>query len=257
MEFKIFEGLYKYLENYIYPRGKNIGGILMDIYSNIQSINLKIENACSRVKRNPGDVKLIAVSKTVDIDRMKRAWDCGVRSFGENKAQEIVNKYPYMLEDVEWHMIGHLQTNKVKYIVDKVTCIHSLDSVKLAEEINRRSKDCGRVTDVLIQVNIGREDSKYGVDPDEVADFINSICKLSNINICGLMAIAPAVENSENARPYFKRMKSIFDLINESFIPNVKLKYLSMGMTGDFEIAIEEGANIVRVGSGIFGPRNY
>jgi pyridoxal phosphate enzyme (YggS family) len=226
----------------------------MDIISNIQSIKLRIENACIRAKRDPSDVKLVAVTKTVDIDRMKIARDNGLSTFGENKVQEIVDKYPCFEDDIKWHMIGHLQTNKVKYIADKVVMIHSMDSLKLAEEINKRFKNS---IDVLIEVNIGKEPSKFGVDPDSTADFINFISGFGKLNICGLMTVAPAAVDMEEARVYFKEMKYLFDSINEKAIPNVKLKYLSMGMTNGFEVAIEEGANIVRIGTGIFGSRDY
>jgi len=154
-------------------------------------------------------------------------------------------------------MIGHLQSNKVKYIADKVSMIHSVDSLKLAEEIDKRFEKIGRIIDILVEINIGREENKHGIDPDNLIDFLQSINKYENIKICGLMTVAPHLEDVEQVRPYFKNMKYIFESASSKNIENVNMKYLSMGMTNDFEIAIEEGANIIRVGSGIFGQRNY
>lgn len=229
----------------------------MSIENNISSVRTRIENACRRAGRTKDDVKLIAVTKTVNADRIMEAISCGIDAIGENKVQEIVDKFPRIGQNVEWHMIGHLQTNKVKYIADKVNMIHSLDSLKLAQEIDKRFEAYGRIIDVLVEINIGREESKHGIDQDELIEFINAVRLYKNINICGLMAVAPAFENPESARPYFRKMKELFDDVKHRNIENVNMKYLSMGMTNDFEVAIEEGSNIVRIGSGIFGPRNY
>lgn len=231
--------------------------ILMSIYNNLLNIKARIESACKRAGRDFHEVKLIAVTKTVSVEKIMEAVECGVSVLGENKVQELVDKYPNFDNNVEWHVIGHLQTNKVKYIVDKVSMIQSVDSMKLAEEINKRFKNYGRNIDILVEINIGREENKHGIDPDNIMEFLNSINKFQRINICGLMTVAPASDDPEEVRPYFRKMKEIFDAVKSSNIENVNMKYLSMGMTNDFETAVEEGANIVRVGSGIFGPRNY
>lgn len=229
----------------------------MSIAENLLYIKERIDKACSKSGRSTDDVKLIAVTKTIGVERIKEAISCGIKRFGENKVQEIVDKYPQIDSNVEWHMIGHLQTNKVKYITDKVSMIHSVDSIKLAEEINKRFKNSGRIIDILVEINIGMEESKHGIDPNYVLEFIREVSNYDSIKVCGLMTVAPAVDDTDKARPYFRRMKEIFDYVKSNSIYNVDMKYLSMGMTGDYEVAIEEGANIVRIGSGIFGPRNY
>ncbi|KPU43999.1 hypothetical protein OXPF_21640 [Oxobacter pfennigii] len=229
----------------------------MTISENLFSIKKRIDSALLRAGRKGEDVKLIAVTKTMSVDKISETLSCGVHVFGENKVQELVDKYPKLAGEIEWHLIGHLQTNKVKYIADKVSMIHSVDSVKLAQEIDKRFGAIKKVIDILVEVNIDREESKHGVDPNSVMEFINSINTYENLKICGLMTVAPMAENPEDARIYFKRMKEIFEDIKKSNIDNIDMKYLSMGMTNDFETAIEEGANIIRIGSGIFGPRNY
>jgi pyridoxal phosphate enzyme, YggS family len=227
------------------------------VSENIQSVRERIDDACRRVKR-VNDVELIAVTKTVDVDRIKEAIDCGIGIIGENRVQEITEKYLQMADTkVAWHMIGYLQTNKIKYIVDKVSMIESVDSLKLAQEINKHFQSCGRIIDILVEINIGGEPNKHGIDPDKTVDFITEVSQLPNLRICGLMTVAPAVEIKEYVRPYFARMREIYQEVRLKNIHNVNMKYLSMGMTGDFEIAVEEGANIVRVGSGIFGQRKY
>lgn len=227
----------------------------MTIKDNIEIIRNRVYNACKRAGRDAEDVKLIAVSKTVSPDRINEAVSCGIKSLGENKVQEIVDKFDKVSSGVEWHMIGHLQTNKVKYIIDKVSMIHSVDSIRLLKEIDRRAETAGRVMDVLIEVNIGREKNKYGIYPEELMKFLNDAVIYKNVNISGLMTVAPAMDRLEDVRPYFKNMKELFENARALGIHN--MKYLSMGMTADFEPAIEEGANIIRVGTGIFGPRNY
>jgi len=229
----------------------------MSISENLKSIRERIHRACSKVGRNADEVKLIAVTKTISVDRIKEAINCGINCLGENKVQEIVDKYPQIHGDIEWHMIGHLQTNKVKYITDKVSMIQSVDSIKLAQEINKRFKNSGRIIDILVEINIANEESKHGIDPSNVIEFIKTISSYDNLKVCGLMTVAPASYDMEEVRPYFKSMKKIFEDVKASCIDNVEMKYLSMGMTGDFEVAIEEGSNIVRIGSGIFGPRIY
>ena len=229
----------------------------MTIEQNILSIRDRIKSACEKSGRSCDDVTLIAVTKTIDINRIKEAVSCGLNILGENKVQEITEKFPLLYENIEYHMIGHLQTNKVKYIVDKVSMIQSVDSLKLAQEIDMRFRNHGRIIDILVEINIGGEQSKHGLAPEDVYQFLNSINKYKNLNVCGLMTVAPDYKSIEKIRPYFKKMKEIFENIKCHNVENIKMNYLSMGMTNDFEIAVEEGANIIRIGSGIFGPRNY
>jgi len=227
------------------------------IKENIEVVESRIAQACERSGRKREEVLLLAVSKTIDVPRIKEAVECGLTSLGENKVQEIMDKYEPMGEGVKWHLIGHLQTNKVKYIIDKVELIHSVDSLKLAEEINKRASAKGVVADILLEVNIAEEDSKFGIKKEECEDRVREISKLPNIKIRGLMTVAPFVENAEENRPYFRQMKQLLVDINNKKIDNVNMDILSMGMTGDYEVAIEEGSNIVRVGTGIFGARVY
>lgn len=227
------------------------------ISENIENIRKNIDAACKRSGRDPKDVLLLAVSKTVDVDRIKVAVDCGLNSLGENRVQEIMEKYEPMGENVKWHLIGHLQTNKVKYIIDKVELIHSVESIKLAEEINKQAKKHNLVMDVLVEVNMADEESKFGVKPDETESFIRELALMDNIRVRGLMTVAPNVENGEENRVYFRNMKQLLVDINAKNINNINMDILSMGMTGDYETAVEEGATIVRVGTGIFGKRDY
>lgn len=227
------------------------------ISENIKNIRNNIDAACKRSGRDPKDVLLLAVSKTVDVDRIKVAVDCGLNSLGENRVQEIMEKYEPMGENVKWHLIGHLQTNKVKYIIDKVELIHSVESIKLAEEINKQAKKHDLVMDVLVEVNMADEESKFGVKPEETESFIRELSLMDNIRVRGLMTVAPNVENGEENRVYFRNMKQLLVDINAKNINNINMDILSMGMTGDYETAVEEGATIVRVGTGIFGKRDY
>lgn len=227
------------------------------ISENIENIRKNIDTACKRSGRDPKDVLLLAVSKTVDVDRIKVAVDCGLNSLGENRVQEIMEKYEPMGENVKWHLIGHLQTNKVKYIIDKVELIHSVESIKLAEEINKQAKKHNLVMDVLVEVNMADEESKFGVKPEETEGFIRELALMDNIRVRGLMTVAPNVENGEENRVYFRNMKQLLVDINAKNINNINMDILSMGMTGDYETAVEEGATIVRVGTGIFGKRDY
>ena len=227
------------------------------ISENIENIRKNIDAACKRSGRDPKDVLLLAVSKTVDVDRIKVAVDCGLNSLGENRVQEIMEKYEPMGENVKWHLIGHLQTNKVKYIIDKVELIHSVESIKLAEEINKQAKKHSLVMDVLVEVNMADEESKFGVKPEETESFIRELALMDNIRVRGLMTVAPNVENGEENRVYFRNMKQLLVDINAKNINNINMDILSMGMTGDYETAVEEGATIVRVGTGIFGKRDY
>ncbi len=227
------------------------------IQKNIAQVEEKIAAAAKRAGRNPEDVLLLAVSKTKPVELIRQAVDCGLHALGENKVQEIMDKYAPMGEGIHWHLIGHLQTNKVKYIIDKVDMIHSVESMKLAEEINKRAAAAGVVMDVLVEVNIAGEESKFGVKAEDTEAFLREIAPLPNIRVRGLMTVAPFVENPEENRTYFRKMRELLVDINAKRIDNVNMDTLSMGMTGDYEVAIEEGATIVRVGTGIFGERYY
>lgn len=226
------------------------------IKENLAYVEEQITKACERSGRNREEVTLIAVSKTKPVSLVDEAIDNGIREFGENKVQEIMDKYDTVKTPVNWHMIGHLQRNKVKYIVDKVCLIHSVDSYRLAEMIDQEAAKKGVRCDILIEVNIAKEDTKYGVTEDEVIPLIEQISKLTNIRIKGLMTIAPFVEYSEKNRVHFRNLRNLYVDIKTKNIDNVDMKILSMGMTNDYEVAIEEGATMVRVGTGIFGQRN-
>lgn len=228
----------------------------MSIKENLDLINEKITIAAEKSGRKREDVLLLAVSKTVDVPRIKEAVELGLVDLGENKPQEINWKY-FEIENVRWHQIGHLQTNKVKYIIDKVCLIHSVDSLKLAEEISKRAKAKDITMDVLVEINIAGEEAKSGVPLSEAEELAVEISKLDNIRVKGLMTVAPFVENPEDNREYFKQMKKLFVDIKEKNYNNIDMQYLSMGMTNDYEIAVEEGANIVRIGTGLFGARDY
>ena len=227
------------------------------IAENIKEIRANIDEAERRSGREPKDVLLLAVSKTVEVSKIKAAVECGLDELGENRVQEIMEKYEPMGPDVKWHLIGHLQTNKVKYIIDKVKLIHSLESLKLAEEIDKQAKKHEITADVLVEINMAREESKFGILPEQAEEFIRELANLGNIRVRGLMTVAPFVENGEENRVYFRNMKQLLVDINAKKINNITMDILSMGMTGDYITAVEEGATIVRVGTGIFGSRNY
>ena len=224
---------------------------------NLQKVEERIAAACMRAGRRREDVTLIAVSKTKPVDMLREAYDLGIRVFGENKVQELTEKYDRLPEDIRWHMIGHLQTNKVKYIVGKTELIHSVDSLKLAEMIEKESQKHGCVTDILVEVNVAEEESKFGLRMEEVIPFIEKIVQYPHINVRGLMTIAPFVENPEENRTIFADLHKLYVDIKEKNIDNGTVSILSMGMTNDYEVAIEEGATMVRIGTGIFGARNY
>ena len=226
------------------------------IKENLAYVEEQITKACERSGRNREEVTLIAVSKTKPVSLVDETIDNGIREFGENKVQEIMDKYETVKAPVNWHMIGHLQRNKVKYIIDKVCLIHSVDSYRLAEMIDQEAAKKEVKCDILIEVNIAKEDTKYGVMEDEVIPLIEQISKLTNIRIKGLMTIAPFVEYSEKNRVHFRNLRNLYVDIKTKNIDNVDMKILSMGMTNDYEVAIEEGATMVRVGTGIFGQRN-
>ncbi|HIY05201.1 MAG TPA: YggS family pyridoxal phosphate-dependent enzyme [Candidatus Anaerotignum merdipullorum] len=227
------------------------------IKQNIQIVEEKITAAAERAGRKREDVLLLAVSKTKPVEVIREAVACGLTSLGENKVQEIMEKYEPMGDGVHWHLIGHLQTNKVKYIIDKVDMIHSVESLRLAEEINKRAAAKSLVMDVLVEVNMAEEESKFGIQPERVEEFLRQIAPLPHIRVRGLMTVAPFVENPEENRVYFRKMRELLVDMNQKKIDNINMDVLSMGMTGDYEVAIEEGATIVRVGTGIFGERYY
>lgn len=223
----------------------------------LEEVEEKIQEACRRAGRDRSEVTLIAVSKTKPAEILKEAYDLGVRVFGENKVQELTEKFEVLPKDIRWHMIGHLQTNKVKYIADKVELIHSVDSLRLAETIEKEAAKRGRVIDILVEVNVAEEESKFGLKKGEVIPFIEKVAGFSHINVRGLMTIAPFVENPEKNRSVFADLRKLSVDITAKNIDNVNVSILSMGMTNDYEVAIEEGATMVRVGTGIFGARDY
>ncbi|NLJ58069.1 MAG: YggS family pyridoxal phosphate-dependent enzyme [Tissierellia bacterium] len=230
----------------------------MSIKENIDSILNKVEKAAKKVGRDPADIMVVAVSKTVDSNRALKAVESGIVNLGENRVQELIKKYDSLTDtDVKWHMIGHLQRNKVKYIIDKVEMIHSVESLKLAKEINKRASQNNLLAKVLVELNIGGEESKFGISEESIYEFLESMEEFENIKVMGLMTVAPFCEDPEDVRWVFKKMKNIFDKVSVMNFKNTEMKYLSMGMTNDFEIAIEEGSNIIRVGTAIFGARNY
>ena len=216
-----------------------------------------MEKACRVSGRNPEEVSLIAVSKTKPVSMLQEAYDAGCRDFGENKVQEIMDKIDRLPSDIRWHMIGHLQTNKVKYIVGKVFLIHSVDSLHLAEAISKEAVKQNTTVNILIEVNVAKEDTKYGAMAEDTVSLVEKIALLPGISVKGLMTIAPYVENPQENRQYFVKLKQLAVDIKSKNIDNVHMDILSMGMTGDYMVAIEEGATYVRVGTGIFGERQY
>lgn len=230
-----------------------------EIKSNLETVHADIDAACKRSGRDKCEVKLIAVSKTKPFEQLLAAYNAGERVFGENKVQEICAKYERIDEmpGAVFHMIGHLQTNKVRQVIDKVAMIHSVDSLHLAETIDREAAKAGIRMDILIEVNVAGEDSKFGIACDETEKLVRECAKLDNVHVCGLMTIAPFVEDSEQNRQVFKNLKQLCVDLKAKNIDNTDMDVLSMGMTGDYQVAIEEGATMVRVGTGIFGARNY
>lgn len=230
---------------------------MASIEENLNTVIKNIEDACRRVGRNPKNVTLIAVSKTKPIELLEQVYNCNIREFGENYVQELTDKIECMPNDIKWHMIGHLQRNKVKYIIDKVAMIHSVDSLRLAEEISKEAVKKNVVANILIEVNVGLEDSKFGVMVQEVEAFIQEAAKLPSICIRGLMTSAPFVQNPEDNRELFKKLAQLCIDIKDKNIDNSTMDVLSMGMTNDYIVAVEEGATMVRVGTAIFGARDY
>lgn len=224
---------------------------------NLDMVEEKIQAACNRASRRREDVTLIAVSKTKPVSMIREIMDLGITHFGENKVQELVGKTEEIKEPLHWHLIGHLQRNKVKYIIDRACLIHSVDSLRLGIAINEEAVKKNVIMPVLIEVNVANEDTKYGVRAEELYDLVKELSRLSNVRIEGLMTIAPFVENPEDNRVHFRKLRQLSVDIGSKNIDNVHMKILSMGMTNDYEVAIEEGATMVRVGTGIFGERNY
>ncbi len=227
------------------------------VKENLKLVEEKIQNACKRSGRNRSEVTLIAVSKTKPVEMMEEALEVGVSIFGENKVQEIVKKEPLLPKDTQWHLIGHLQRNKVRQIAGKVKRIHSVDSLRLAEQIQKEYEKINQTAEILLEVNVAREESKFGLMPEETEGVLREISTMPNIHVCGLMTIAPFVEDPEENRVHFRDLRKLLVDINGKNIDNISMSELSMGMTGDYEVAIEEGATYVRVGTGIFGSRNY
>ena len=227
------------------------------IKENLAEVEAKICAACERAGRKREEVTLIAVSKTKPVEMLEACMENGITVFGENKVQELCGKYEVLPKNLHWHMIGHLQRNKVKYLTDKVDLIHSVDSLRLAEAISEDAVKKGVNVNILIEVNVAEEDSKFGLKTEETEDLIRQISVLPNISVKGLMTIAPYTDVPEENRTIFRTLKQLSVDIDSKNIDNVSMNVLSMGMTGDYEVAIEEGATMVRVGTGIFGERDY
>lgn len=227
------------------------------ILENIKQVEENIVKSCEKVGRDPKEVTLIAVSKTKPYTAIEEALPSGVLDYGENKVQELTEKYEILPKKIRWHMIGHLQRNKVKYLVGKVELIHSVDSLRLANQIETEFAKKNEIANILIEVNMANEESKFGITSETTEQLVREISKLEHVRIKGLMTIAPYTDNPETNREYFRNMKKLSVDITEKNIDNVSMSVLSMGMTGDYQVAIEEGATMVRVGTGIFGERNY
>lgn len=227
------------------------------VAENYREVEERVREACTRSGRDRKEVTLIAVSKTKPVEMIKEAMEAGAEVFGENKVQELCEKYEALPEVRHWHLIGHLQRNKVKYIVDKAELIHSVDSLRLAEEISKEAVRKNVQVNILIEVNVAEEESKFGVKVEDTEALVRQIAVLPGVHIQGLMTIAPYVTDPEENRPVFRALKKLAVDIHRKNIDNVHMDELSMGMTGDYQVAIEEGATMVRVGTGIFGERNY
>ena len=227
------------------------------IDENIKNIRSRIEKAAEKSGREGEKIELVAVSKTVEAGRINEAIRCGIQIIGENRVQEAEGKFKEITEPVVKHLVGHLQTNKAKKAVELFDFIQSVDSERIANEISRRALDHGKAMDVLVEVNTSAEETKFGIEPEEALPLIETIAGLEGIKIKGLMTIGLFSDNPEDTRPCFKRLKTFFEEVKAANIPGVEMKHLSMGMTSDFEVAIEEGSNMVRVGTGIFGLRSY
>lgn len=228
---------------------------MSSVTANIQEVIEQVRMSALKANRNPSDIQIVAVTKTVPVERIRQAVDAGMTVLGENRVQELLDKHPEV-DGVDWHLIGHLQTNKVKYIADKITLLHSLDSTGLAEELNKRMNAAGRVLDVLVQVNVADESTKFGIKPSDTFDFIDSLRKLTGIKVKGLMTIGPYVSDPEEVRPVFRQLRELAGKVKTMDFPGVEMVHLSMGMSNDYTVAVEEGATLIRLGSIIFGSRN-
>ncbi len=226
------------------------------IAANVRTVRSRIEEAAARAKRDPAGITLIAVTKTVDAFRIKAVVEAGVTDLGENRAQEFRDKYSLLGPLARWHFIGHLQTNKVKYLVEKVNLIQSVDRMPVAVEVDRLAERAGLCQSVLVEVNVSGEAAKSGINADEAVAFIDSLRGLPHVKVCGLMAVGPLSGGPEAARPCFRRLRAIAEDVAGRGWPEVEMRHLSMGMSGDFPVAIEEGANMVRIGTAIFGQRS-
>ncbi|AGB40815.1 pyridoxal phosphate enzyme, YggS family [Halobacteroides halobius DSM 5150] len=231
---------------------------MQQVKKRLKRIKERVKEAALKAGRNPEDIKVVAVSKTHSLDKIKQVSQAGIISFGESRVQELRDKYETM-PHLDWHMIGHLQRNKVKYLARMKNCklIHSVDSLRLAKKIEDRAQKADRQMNVLIQVNIAKDKNKYGLAPEKINDFLTKVATLDYLQVKGLMTLVPYVDDPEEVRPYFRELRELFTEIKARQISGIKMKELSMGMTNDFEIAIEEGATIVRIGRGIFGARDY
>ena len=225
------------------------------IQENLEEVRENIRKACEKAGRSQKDVTLIAVSKTKPLFMLEEAYEAGARDFGENKVQEILEKCPKMPEDARFHMIGHLQRNKVKQVLPHAVLIHSVDSLRLAEQIDQDAQKLGITADILLEVNVAKEESKFGMMPEKVPEMVEQIAAFSHLRIQGFMTIAPFVEDPEKNRPVFRKLYQLSVDIKKKNIDNVSMSVLSMGMTGDYQVAVEEGATMIRVGTGIFGAR--
>lgn len=243
--------------NFVLPQERTAVIVENSIAQNLRTVRARIAQAAARAGRSPEEITLIAVSKTKPLTALLEAYDAGARIFGENRVQEICEKYPAMPEDTQWHMIGHLQTNKVKQVIGKAALIHSLDNLRLAEAIQKEAQQRDMFCRVLLEINIAGEESKFGIPPQNALQFAADMAAYDRIRVCGLMTVAPFTENPEENRKYFRRMKQLAVDIRAKNIDNICMEILSMGMTGDYEVAVEEGATMVRVGTGIFGERVY
>ncbi len=227
------------------------------IADNIKVIKDDIQRICNECGRDVNSVTLIDVSKTKPVEMVMEAYEAGERDFGENKVQELTAKFEVCPKDIRWHMIGHLQTNKIKYIIDKAYLIHSVDTYHLAEAIHKEAAKRNKVMDILLEVNVAEEESKFGLGNEEVLSMVRDIAQLSNVRIKGLMTVAPFTDHPEENRVYFRKLKQLSVDITKENIDNVSMSVLSMGMSGDYHIAIEEGATYIRIGTNIFGVRDY
>lgn len=229
--------------------------VIEQVKENLAKVKERIALAAERVGRDPSEIVLVGATKSVDVERIRAAIEAGLEHIGENYAQEAWAKYQQIGDAVTWHFIGHLQTNKAKLVVRFCRFVQSLDRLALAEELNKRAEQIGRIVDCLVEVNIGGEETKSGVPPSEVENLIRQVSQFPNIRVVGLMSMPPFLPDPEQVRPYFKQTRELFERLKNIDLPRVEMRYLSMGMSHDFEIAVEEGANMVRIGTAIFGPR--